>query len=89
MNVVSNEFDFANRLPLFDIRGDVYRCTATGEIRTSQGKVARAEDHDALSGDVVESDVVSSHDDRAAHTHISNDAAVARDGQRGCECGVL
>jgi hypothetical protein len=53
---------------LFDIRGDVYRCTATGEIRTSQGKVARAEDHDALSGDVVESDVVSSHDDRAAHT---------------------
>jgi hypothetical protein len=38
---------------------------------------------------VVESDVVSSHDDRAAHTHISNDAAVARDGQRGCECGVL
>jgi hypothetical protein len=89
MDVVFNEFDLANPLPLLSIRRDVHPCAATRDVRTSQRKVARAEDNNALGTDVVESDVVPSHDDRAVHTYISDDAASPGDGECGCHCCIL
>jgi hypothetical protein len=89
MDVVFNEFDLANPPPLLNIRSDVHPCAAAREVRTPQRKVARAEDHNALGTDVVESDVVPSHDDWAVHTYISDDAAIAGDGERSCQCRIL
>jgi hypothetical protein len=79
VNVVSTELDVVSPLSFSTTRSHVHRCAAAGKIGTAYGEVVCAIDDHALGRDVVERDVVPSHDDRAVHTHISDHTVVTGD----------